>query len=205
MLRHTCSWHSQPYSQSGSSDVASGYNFHIATCLFCRFNCAVSIALGAPQKEKKSGGLGTCPVCPLVKTALLPPTGKVRLWLTRQWLCCVGYNFHIATCLFCCFNCAVSIALVDPYVKLALLMNGKRIKKKKSTIKKCTLNPYYNESFSFEVAFEQIQVRYDTIQDAIFTCARKPTWLSLIYRTEPTTKKCKTEKKLKNKNGYAQK
>jgi len=47
---------------------------------------------------------------------------------------------------------------VDPYVKLALLMNGKRIKKKKSTIKKCTLNPYYNESFSFEVAFEQIQV-----------------------------------------------
>ena len=47
----------------------------------------------------------------------------------------------------------------DPYVKLALLMNGKRIKKKKSTIKKCTLNPYYNESFSFEVAFEQIQVQ----------------------------------------------
>ena len=46
----------------------------------------------------------------------------------------------------------------DPYVKLALLMNGKRIKKKKSTIKKCTLNPYWNESFSFEVAFEQIQV-----------------------------------------------
>ena len=26
--------------------------------------------VGAPQKEKKSGALGTCPVCPLVKTAL---------------------------------------------------------------------------------------------------------------------------------------
>jgi len=26
--------------------------------------------LGAPRKEKKSGALGTCPVCPLVKTAL---------------------------------------------------------------------------------------------------------------------------------------
>ena len=35
---------------------------------------------------------------------------------------------------------------------------------------------------------------YDTIRDAILTCARKPTWVSLIYRTETTTKKCKTEK-----------
>jgi len=33
-----------------------------------------------------------------------------------------------------------------------------------------------------------------TIRDAILTCARKPTRVSLIYRTEPTTKKCKTEK-----------
>lgn len=46
----------------------------------------------------------------------------------------------------------------DPYVKIAVLMNGKRLKKKKTTIKKCTLNPYYNESFTFEVPFEQIQV-----------------------------------------------
>ena len=33
--------------------------------------------------------------------------------------------------------------------------------------------------------------RYDTIRDAILTCALKPTWISLIYRTELTTKKCK--------------
>ena len=42
----------------------------------------------------------------------------------------------------------------------------------------------------------------DTIRDDILACARKPT---RVYRTETTTKKRKTEKKLKSKNGYAQK
>ena len=37
-------------------------------------------------------------------------------------------------------------------------------------------------------------ITYDTIRDAILTCARKPTWISLIYRTQPTTKKCKNRK-----------
>jgi len=37
---------------------------------------------------------------------------------------------------------------------------------------------------------------YDTIRDAILTCAQKLTWVSLIYRTEPSTK---SGKKLKSK------
>ena len=45
------------------------------------------------------------------------------------------------------------------------------------------------------------QHRYDTIRDAILACARKPTWVGLIYRTESTTKNCKTEK-LKSKSRY---
>ena len=33
----------------------------------------------------------------------------------------------------------------------------------------------------------------DTIRDAILTCARKPTWVGFIYRTETTTKIVKQE------------
>ena len=36
-------------------------------------------------------------------------------------------------------------------------------------------------------------IRYDT--RCYLTCARKPTWVSLIYRSEPTTKKCKNRRK----------
>jgi len=46
--------------------------------------------------------------------------------------------------------------------------------------------------------FDKYSPGYDTTRAAILTCARMPTSVSLIYRTEPTTKKCKTEK-LKSK------
>ena len=51
--------------------------------------------------------------------------------------------------------------LSDPYVKITVMLDKKRLKKKKTTVKKNTLNPYFNESFSFEIPFEQIQVFTD--------------------------------------------
>lgn len=51
------------------------------------------------------------------------------------------------------------LGFADPYVKIQLLQGGKRLKKKKTTVKKNTLNPYYNESFSFEIPLEQMQVQ----------------------------------------------
>lgn len=50
------------------------------------------------------------------------------------------------------------VFLADPYVKIYLMMQNKRLEKKKTTIKMKTLNPYYNESFSFDVSPEKVQV-----------------------------------------------
>jgi len=44
------------------------------------------------------------------------------------------------------------------------------------------------------IFYFSLMIRYDTIRDAILTCAQKPTSVTLIYCTEPTTKKWKTEK-----------
>jgi len=54
----------------------------------------------------------------------------------------------------------------------------------------------------FWTGFRGVVKRCNTIRDAILTCAGKPTRVSLIYRTETTTKNCKTEK-LKRENRYA--
>ncbi|CAK5023548.1 unnamed protein product [Meloidogyne enterolobii] len=49
------------------------------------------------------------------------------------------------------------LGLSDPYVKIYLMAQNKRLEKKKTTIKMKTLNPYYNESFSYEVSPEKLQ------------------------------------------------
>lgn len=44
----------------------------------------------------------------------------------------------------------------DPYVKVSLLCDGRRLKKKKTTIKKNTLNPVYNEAIIFDIPPENM-------------------------------------------------
>ncbi|XP_037070879.1 synaptotagmin-7-like isoform X1 [Pollicipes pollicipes] len=45
----------------------------------------------------------------------------------------------------------------DPYVKVWLNFGEKRIEKRKTPVQKCTLEPIYNETFSFEVPWERIR------------------------------------------------
>lgn len=50
-----------------------------------------------------------------------------------------------------------TFAISDPYVKVWLQFGDKRIEKRKTPIFKCTLNPIFNEVFSFNVPWEKIR------------------------------------------------
>ena len=52
----------------------------------------------------------------------------------------------------------------DPYVKVSLMCEGKRIKKKKTSVKKSTLNPVYNEAMVFDVPQENVEDVYLAIK-----------------------------------------
>lgn len=51
--------------------------------------------------------------------------------------------------------------LSDPFVKIYLMNGKKRLGKKKTTVQKSTLSPYFNEAFTFEVPNNLIQVKFD--------------------------------------------
>lgn len=46
--------------------------------------------------------------------------------------------------------------LSDPYVKVSLMCDGRRLKKRKTSTKRNTLNPVYNEAIVFDVPPENI-------------------------------------------------
>lgn len=51
---------------------------------------------------------------------------------------------------------AINMKGTDPYVKVYLLVAGKRVKKKKTSVRKGTLNPVFNEAVSFDIAMDSL-------------------------------------------------
>lgn len=47
--------------------------------------------------------------------------------------------------------------LPDPYVKVYLICDGRRLKKRKTTTKRSTLNPVYNEAIIFDIPPENVE------------------------------------------------
>lgn len=51
----------------------------------------------------------------------------------------------------------ITYSLLDPYVKVSLMCDGRRLKKRKTTTKKNTLNPVYNEAIIFDIPPENVE------------------------------------------------
>ena len=71
-------------------------------------------------------------------------------FLSQRWLFRICNVPWVATTGF-------PLLITDPYVKVYLLCEGKRIKKKKTTMKKSTLSPVYNEALVFDVPAENVE------------------------------------------------
>ena len=50
-----------------------------------------------------------------------------------------------------------TLCALDPYVKIWLLHDGKKVEKKKTPIKEKTLNPIFEETIMFTVPYERIR------------------------------------------------
>lgn len=50
------------------------------------------------------------------------------------------------------------LLLTDPYVKVSIICNGgKRLKKKKTTVIRNTINPVFNEALTFDISRETLK------------------------------------------------
>ncbi|CAF1017070.1 unnamed protein product [Didymodactylos carnosus] len=55
------------------------------------------------------------------------------------------------------------VGLSDPYVKVSLMSGEKRLKKVKTAVRAKTLEPTYNETFSFDISPSQITVYFQKV------------------------------------------
>lgn len=69
----------------------------------------------------------------------------------------IPFNYNFNTCTNEQTVKWVEPCLPDPYVKVYLICDGRRLKKRKTTTKKSTLNPAYNEAIIFDIPPENVE------------------------------------------------
>lgn len=86
-------------------------------------------------------------------------------------------GFHLVARLFACFLCRRSsqasrsfslLLLSDPFVKVYLLQDGRKISKKKTSTKRDDTNPIFNEAMIFSVPSIVLQVGHSVLR--VFLC-----------------------------------
>jgi len=70
-----------------------------------------------------------------------------KTWQLPQGVCCS----------FCRWAVLLCVVRVDPYVKIWLLIDGKKTEKRKTPVSERTLNPTYNELFMFRFPYERVR------------------------------------------------
>jgi len=63
------------------------------------------------------------------------------------------------------YHCCI---ILDPFVKINFLVDGTRISKKRTHMKKRTLNPVYNESFVFDLPSSIVDLQNVCIEFCVF-------------------------------------
>nr|XP_015840385.1 PREDICTED: synaptotagmin-7 [Tribolium castaneum] len=138
-------WHSVPERDYGSAGQPSAVNFK-ATVFLKFFNCW-TFWLKVDLSEK-----------PSFWKALKPPA-KDKCGELLTSLCYHPSNSILTLTLLKARNLKAKDinGKSDPYVKVWLQFGDKRIEKRKTAIYKCTLNPVFNDTFSFNVPWEKIR------------------------------------------------
>lgn len=80
-----------------------------------------------------------------------------RFYINNVTLFQIQKSNILVVCFSLLFSRFPLFASTDPYVKVYLLCQGKRIKKKKTSVMKNTLHPIYNEAMVFDVPSENIE------------------------------------------------
>lgn len=85
-------------------------------------------------------------------------------------------GFHLVAGFFACFLCSQAsrsfslllLLLSDPFVKVYLLQDGRKISKKKTSTKRDDTNPIFNEAMIFSVPSIVLQVGHSVLR--VFVC-----------------------------------
>lgn len=93
-------------------------------------------------------------------------SGECRWGSHTSWWSVLNHQFFIfwrkdesrhRRCVFKVWTITEEFASLDPYVKVSLICDGRRLKKRKTTTKKGTLNPVYNEAIIFDIPPENVE------------------------------------------------
>ncbi|XP_024894262.1 synaptotagmin-like protein 2 isoform X1 [Pteropus alecto] len=109
----------------------------------------------SPEWPSSSSGGAACPSSALLSSSLQESVDLGEIMFSLCYLPTAG---RLTLTVIKCRNLkAMDITgYSDPYVKVSLLCDGRRLKKKKTTIKKNTLNPVYNEAIIFDIPPENM-------------------------------------------------